>query len=434
MPWAISWMGELAEHDMTITQQELGRRLRTAREMCGLTQDQSGEQVSLSRSAVAQIELGNRAVNSLELNKLARLYGREIGDFLAAEFQVENALIALFRISHDIADHPEAADALRHCMEVGRELTNLERLVGLDRDLTALVRYGLPAPRSRYDAIMQGGAVAEQERRRLGLADAAIESMPDLLEQQGVRTALVDLPEDVSGLTVVDREVGPFVAVSQGEHVMRRTFSFAHEYAHVLLDCDSNGIISRGRDRAELVEVRANAFAANLLLPEAGVRQFLATLGKVGEAKLLVETPTTQDDAIAMEGRGEPGAFDIQLHEIALLAHHFGVSRTVAIYRVRNLHLISDRELKRLLDEEKAGRGRELAHLLEIPEPDHVKERNRFRHRFLSLALEAFRREEISRAKLEELFGVLGRPKPDIPFDMFESLEGDKPTGVEIPE
>jgi Zn-dependent peptidase ImmA (M78 family)/transcriptional regulator with XRE-family HTH domain len=419
---------------MTITQEELGRRLRAAREACALTQDQVGDKVAISRSAVAQIELGNRSVSSLELNRLARLYGREIGDFLAPEFSIENALTALFRINQDFADHPEAAEALRHCMEVGRELTNLERLVGLDRDLTALVRYGLPAPRSRYDAIMQGGAVAEQERRRQGLADAPIENVQDLLEQQGVRTALVDLPEDVSGLTLVDRDVGPFVAVSQGEHVKRRTFSFAHEYAHVLLDCDSNGIISRGRNRAELVEVRANAFAANLLLPEAGVRQFLATLGKVGEARLLVETPTLQDDAIAMEARGEAAALDIQLHEIALLAHHFGVSRTVALYRVRNLHLISDRELKRLLDEEKAGRGRELAQLLELSEPDHVEERNRFRRRFLSLALEAFRREGISRAKLEELFGVLGKPKSAIPFDMFESLGGDKPTGVEIPK
>jgi Zn-dependent peptidase ImmA (M78 family)/transcriptional regulator with XRE-family HTH domain len=419
---------------MTITQEELGRRLRTAREACALTQDQVGEQVALSRSTVAQIELGNRTVSSLELNRLARLYGREISNFLAPEFSIENALTALFRINQDIAGHPEIADALRHCMEVGRELTNLERLVGLDRDLAALVRYGVPAPRSRYDAIMQGGAVAEQERRRLGLADGPIENVQALLERQGVRTAVVDLPEDISGLTLVDREVGPFVAVSQGEHVNRRTFSFAHEYAHVLLDCDSNGIISRGRDRAELVEVRANAFAANLLLPEAGVRQFLATLGKVGEAKLLVETPTSQDDAIAMEGRGEAAALDIQLHEIALLAHHFGVSRMVALYRARNLHLISDRELKRLLDEEKAGRGRELAQLLDLTEPDHVEERDRFRRRFLSLALEAFRREEISRAKLEELFCVLGKPKRNIPFDMFESLGGDKPTGVEIPE
>ncbi len=419
---------------MTITQQELGQRLRVAREAVDLTQDQVGEHLALSRSAVAQIELGNRTVSSLELDRLSRLYGQEMGNFLKPEFVIETALVALFRANQDIAHNPKAADALRRSVEVGRELSNLERLVGLDRDLRALVRYSLSAPRSRYDAIMQGEAVAEQERRRLRLADAPVGSMQDVLEQQGVRTALIDLPEDVSGLTLVDREVGPFVAVSQGEHLTRRTFSFAHEYAHVLLDCNSKGIISRGRDRTELIEVRANAFAANFLMPEAGVRQFLATLGKVGESRLFVEAPGSHDEVIAMEARGELSVLDIQLHEIALLAHHFGVSRTVALYRVRNLRLISERQLKRLLDEEKGGRGRELALLMELPEPDHEKERNRFKQRFLSLALEAFRREEISRAKLEEVFGLLSYTKPGIPFEMLERLGSNEPTGVEIPE
>ncbi len=418
---------------MTMTQEELSRRLRAAREACGLTQEQVGSQIGIPRASVAQIELGNRSVGGLELHRMARLYGRDIADFLAAEFVVENALTAFFRSNQDIADCPEAAEALRHCMEIGRELTNLERLVGLDRDLTALVRYSLPVPRSRYEAIMQGGAVAEQERRRLSLGDAPIDSMLDLLEQQGIRTAIVGLPEDVSGLTLEDREVGPLVAVNQAEHVLRRTFSFAHEYAHVLLDLNTSGIISRGRDRAELIEIRANAFAANFLMPEAGVRQFLATLGKTGDACLMVAAPTSEDDAMGMEARGDKAALDIQLHEIALLAHHFCVSRSVALYRVRNLHMVSEKELNRLLDDEKAGRGRELAQLLDLPEPDHAEERKRFRQRFVSLAFEAFRREDITRAKLKALFEMLGQPTQSM-LDMVESLGGDKPTGVEIPK
>ncbi len=269
---------------------------------------------------------------------------------------------------------------------------------------------------------MQGGAVAEQERRRLSFGDAPIDSMLDLLEQQGIRTAIVGLPEDVSGLTLEDREVGPLVAVNQAEHVLRRTFSFAHEYAHVLLDLNASGIISRGRDRAELVEIRANAFAANFLMPEAGVRQFLATLGKTGEACLMVAAPTSEDDAMGIEARGNNAALDIQLHEIALLAHHFGVSRSVALYRLRNLHMVSEKELNHLLDDEKAGRGRELALLLDLPEPDPAKERKCFRRRFVSLAFEAFRREEISRAKLEALFEMLGKPRQSM-LDMVAGLD-----------
>lgn len=419
---------------MTITQQELGRRLRIAREASSLTQDLVGEQIDLSRSAVAQIELGNRAVSSLELDRFARLYGRDIRDFLAPEFAEDNSLLALFRANQDLTDKEGAADALRHCLSLGRDLTGLERLVGLDRDFTSLVRYAYAMPRTRYDAIRQGIAVAEQERRRLGLGEAPIEDITDLLEHQGIRTALIDLPDDVSGLTLVDREAGPLVVANRAEHVLRRTFSYAHEFAHVLLDSDSRGVISRASDRAGLIEVRANAFAANFLMPEAGVRQFLAAIGKSGGARLLAETPTIQDDAMAIEGRGERAGLAIGLHDIVLLAHKFGVSRTVALYRLRNLQILSERELQAFLEQERGGRGRELAQLLDLPEPDHAFERNRFRYRFLNLAVEAFTRDAISRSKVEELFSaVLGRPRADIAFDALDRLETQQLTGVSVP-
>ena len=41
--------------------------------------------------------------------------------------------------------------------------------------------------------------------------------------------------------------------------------------------------------------------------------------------------------------------------------------------------------------------------MLGLPEPDDSIVRNEFHHRFLGLALEAYRREEISRGKLKEL-------------------------------
>ena len=61
---------------MAINQEELGRRLRQAREACGLTQEQVAEHLGVSRPTVAQMELGNRAITSLELDRLAWLYAR----------------------------------------------------------------------------------------------------------------------------------------------------------------------------------------------------------------------------------------------------------------------------------------------------------------------------------------------------------------------
>src|SRR5216684_8825006 len=97
-------------------QRELGRRLRVVREACRMTQEAVARRLGVSRSTVAQMELGNRAVTSLELDRLAALYGRDIRDFLAEEFREDDALVALFRAHPDVVEQEQIADALRACV------------------------------------------------------------------------------------------------------------------------------------------------------------------------------------------------------------------------------------------------------------------------------------------------------------------------------
>jgi Zn-dependent peptidase ImmA (M78 family)/DNA-binding XRE family transcriptional regulator len=378
-----------------------------------MTQEGVARQLEVSRSTVAQMELGNRAVTSLELDRLATLYARDIRDLLADDFQEDDALGALFRAYPEMAEHGPLVESLRGCVALGREVTNLEQLLGIDRDLGAVAVYPLPKPPSRWQAIQHGERVASEERLRLRLGIAPIANLAEVLETQGVRTALVDLPEDISGLTLSQPRVGLFVVANRSHHFLRRRFSYAHEYAHVLLDRDRLGLISRGADRDELIEVRANAFAASLLLPEEGVRQFMSAIGKGAPSR---QTAEVFDEAGIVDARTRtrPGSQDIQMYEVVELAEHFGVSRLAALYRLRNLGLLTDSELNELKREEDAGRGRQLARLLELPEPDHEAARNEFRHRFLGLALEAFRRAEISRAKLAELAKMIGLGREEL--------------------
>src|SRR3990172_4733820 len=264
---------------MPITQQELGRRMRAAREACRMTQDDAAKHLGVSRPTFVQIEAGNRSVSSLELDTIAFLFGRDIREFVAVSFQDEDSLSALFRAQTAVIGEPTVLEKLRECMALGRELTNLERLVGIDRDLSALSSYPFPTPKSRWDAIQHGQWLAEEERRRLGLGHAPVPDMSELLESQGVRTGLVDLPDDISGLTLSDRKVGLFVVANRAHHYLRRRFSFAHEYAPVVAERDRSGLISRTSERDDLVEMRANASATPAgLLPErsCGARHRLA--------------------------------------------------------------------------------------------------------------------------------------------------------------
>jgi Zn-dependent peptidase ImmA (M78 family) len=150
--------------------------------------------------------------------------------------------------------------------------------------------------------------------------------------------------------------------------------------------------------------VRANAFAAAFLMPPQGVRAFLEGLGK-GQASRSETALFDEEAHVNVAGRTAPGSQDIQLYDLVQLAHHFDVSRASAAYRLLNLHFVSGPEFQRLrADDAPADKVREI---LGLAEPDHEAARNEFQHRFLGLALEAFRRELISRGKLNELAGLV---------------------------
>lgn len=378
-----------------------------------MTQDEAAKHLGVSRPTFVQIEAGNRSVSSIELDKLAFLFGRDIRELIAESFQEEDALAVLFRAQTDGAEKPRVLEKLRECMALGRELTNLERLVGIDRDNATVASYPLQAPKTRWEAIQQGERLSEEERRRLGLGTAPLPDVAELLESQGVRTGLVDFPEDVSGLTLCDSSVGLFVVANRAHHYLRRRFSFAHEYAHVVADRHRFGRISRSSERDDLLEVRANAFAANFLLPEAGVRQFVAGLGKGMPSRAFAEV-FDEAGSLNVEGRTEPGSQSLQLYDVVQLAHYFGVSRLSALFRLRNLRLVTEAEREQLKRLDDQGKGRQLANLLGLPEPDHTEMRSEFKHRFLGLALEAYRRDEISRGKLRELGAMVGLPHDDL--------------------
>jgi Zn-dependent peptidase ImmA (M78 family)/transcriptional regulator with XRE-family HTH domain len=416
---------------MPIQPEELAQRLRQAREASGLTQEEVAREVGLSRPAVVQLEQGRRAVSSLELDRLAHLYGRDLRDFLADAFRAEDSLVALFR-AEPSALRDEVLGAVRGCLALAREMANLESLLGLDRSQVGTPLYSVAPLRTRGQAIEQGNRVAAEERRRLGLGFRPLGDLSGLLESEGVRTAMVDLPEEVSGLTLMEPSLSLFVVANRRHPLLRRRFSWVHELAHVLFDRNRKGTVSRASNQEDLSEVRANAFAAAFLLPEEGVRDFLAGLGKGHPRRERLEVFDGQRAASA-ESRAEPGSQSLQLYDVVLLAHHFQVSRKAALYRLRNLHLLSEEERDRFLAEDGNGAGRALARLMRLAEPEPAAAREEFRSRFLSLSLEAYRREKITRAKLREISGLVGFSEAEVDQIVASVELDDERTEVLLP-
>jgi transcriptional regulator with XRE-family HTH domain len=86
--------------------QTLGERLRVAREYVGLKQDEVAKHLSIPRTALTNIETGQRKVDALELARLAKLYQRPVSWFTGEDAQTESAF------SSEVAHVARAAASL----------------------------------------------------------------------------------------------------------------------------------------------------------------------------------------------------------------------------------------------------------------------------------------------------------------------------------
>lgn len=69
-----------------LSQQTIGQRLTDLRKRRGFSQSDLAKAVKMSRSSLAQIELGNRSVNILELQRLSMVLGFSLDDFVSGDF------------------------------------------------------------------------------------------------------------------------------------------------------------------------------------------------------------------------------------------------------------------------------------------------------------------------------------------------------------
>jgi len=170
---------------------QLGLRLRLMRERRGLTQEAVAEALRLPRTAVTNIENGTRAVSTLELAKLADVYGCSPGSFL--EEGVDNDVsVILMRALQQEANEPDFQKAIDRVLSLCREGVALRTLLD-DSTEEPLPDYSTRMV-STGDAIRQGDLVALEERRRLGLGNAPAGNIASIIGTQGVWVAACDLP------------------------------------------------------------------------------------------------------------------------------------------------------------------------------------------------------------------------------------------------
>lgn len=260
--------------------------------------------------------------------------------------------------------------------ELEVHLADLRQYASLEADVYGQQAFEVPTyPLPTGLAVSQGNWLATQERRRLDLGHRPIGSMVVLVESQGVKLQMLDLSATpgVSGAFVFTPALGPCMVINLSEVPARRRFTLAHEYAHFLIGSSHGDVCARGLQR-DPIEVRANAFAASFLLPSSGVSAFLADF--------------------------RPAGSPIAPEHVVHLAQHFGVSYEAVTWRLVSLELIDSNHRTRFLE---SGLDTVAAALGYRNPPGHGEPPP---SRFQEVAIQAWRKELISSAKLEELLGL----------------------------
>ncbi len=405
---------------------QLGPRLRNVREKLGLSQQVVAEALGLPRTAVTNIETGNRSLSTTELMKLANLYGRSVASFLEdAPATTDDASVILLRALQQASNAPGFREAIDQILALCREGATLRTL--LDQPVEGRLPDYSARVTSAGDAVRHGDFVAQEERSRLRLGDSPIGNIAKLISEQGIWVAACKLPDDMSGLFTHDLSAGLAIIVHDGHVDVRRRFSYAHEYGHALFDRAEPYRLTQRANANELVEKRANAFAASFLMPRGGIEDRLLQLnkGKPSRQEQIIYD-VAGDVPSKVEIRPRTGSQTISWQDVRSIARHFGVSYESVVWRLRNLDRLGGAEVDSLLLQK--DKRLDLDGILKIkigeaaPPPDNRDQE--LRNQVVRLAIEAYRREEISQGRLRELAGKLDIRPRDL-IELAESARGE---------
>lgn len=291
-----------------LSDQEIGQRLRIARESAKLRQEDAAERLGISRTTVVAIEKGDRRARFEEVRAFAQLYGTSVNALLRDE-AVHVDLAPKFR-KHFGKEDTAVEDAAKLLAELAQAEVELEALLGIRR----VPNYPPERPLLPGDVRAQAEHDATELRQWLGLGLSPIPDMVTLLELElGVRVYIRRLEANISGLFAYDDKIGACMLFNANHPRERRTLTAAHETGHLVSTRRQPEVLTDNRGENSREERYAAAFSAAFLMPARAVMQ------KFKEVTA--------------------GAEKLTRRHVIVLAHAFGVSREATVRRLEDLKL-----------------------------------------------------------------------------------------------
>ena len=386
--------------------QEIGRRLRLARENAGIRQDDAAQFIGMSRPTLVSIEKGVRRVRIEELQVLTRHYGVSVNALLRRE-AVHTDLMPRFRKLRE-TDDKHAAEAIQLFNDLIRADVEMENVLGIER------RRNYPPDRgiNEGNVLTLAEKHAQELRAWLGLGPGPIADIFSVIELGlGIRLyqRRLSSKSKVAGLFTYDETVGACILLNANHPLPRRIQSAAHELGHFYGTRNTPEVLEEDERFLPRDERYANAFGRALLTPaesfEESFRQLKEITGK-----------TTR-------------------RLIILLSQQYNISRQACGLRLEELGLAKKGTWDWF---EKNGRITEdhvrkvLGEMANQPDPAKTDADRPLSHRMSLMSHVAWKRDLMSEGQLAELLRV-GRVELRNIIDQIELEESETDDLLKLP-
>jgi len=350
----------------------ISSQLEEARMSLGLSIDDVASKAGIEANELFRWEHGRGEPSIEQLWALARVYHRSTDYFLRYTPKFREQLtfrLTKQRTMSDLA--AQTREVLVRFDELCRAESELEKL--LNKPARLIVE--------KIITDISPEQLAIRERKRLRLNDRPIRDFRGILTRAGVRLFMLPIEDRrISGISWWHYEYGPCILVNAyDEPSGRRTFTIAHEYAHLVRGHPAT-ICDLELDEPE--ERYASRFASHFLIPAADLRE---------QFQYVVGVPRTLPS-------------DTQL---GILADRYGVSLEALSRTLEELGLISEGSTDRYIAEWSLR-----------PRPIRRARRPRWRRqlgeKFVSLAMEAHLQGHLSLGKFAHYLGMDVRKAVDI--------------------
>ncbi len=245
----------------------ISKQLRKARKSLDLADTEVAERLNISLSNLRDWENGNSKPPLETIWQLAEYYQRSTDYFLkhTSALPLEISYRAVQKIP--ISDMPYSVHGVFvRFEELCRAEFELEQALGKKREIL-------------FHRISNKSAdeLANYERKRMGLNGKPIRDLRKTISRQGVRIFFLPIPDasplEVSGMSYWHKEYGPCILINSHNNSGRRSFTLAHEYAHLL--CADEPLVCAYMPNTN-EERFANRFAISLLLPDSAVKEYFS--------------------------------------------------------------------------------------------------------------------------------------------------------------